>query len=162
MSDKKVKDRVLGAASLLIAAWITYLALQFRATGYDGDPGPKMFPLIGAVILAVCGIALLVAPEKGRSQFMTGAQWLAAGKMFAAYIAIVLGLYFFGFVVTVPIMLFVVTFLLSKLSTKDSSVKRRLAVSAVFGIVGGAVLYVLYIIALGIQMPNGVFWNLFR
>ena len=162
MTNKKVKDRVLGAVSLLISAWITYMSLQLKATAYEGDPGPRMFPLIGAAILAICGIGLIVAPEKGTGQFMTKAQWLAAGKMFLAYIVVVAGLYVFGFMVTVPIMLFVVTFMLSKLSAKDTSTKRRLIVSVIFGLVGGAVLYVLYIVALKAQMPRGVFWNLFK
>ena len=153
---------MLGAVSLLISVWIMYMSMQLPATRYEGDPGPRMFQIMGAAILALCGIALLIAPEKGTSQFMTKAQWLAAGKMFLAYIVIIALLYFFGFIVAVPVMLFVVTFMLSKLSVKDASTKKRLLISLIFGLVCGAALYLIYVIALDAKMPGGVFWNLFK
>ena len=162
VTNKKVKDRVLGAVSLLISAWIIYMSMQLPATRYEGDPGPRMFPIMGAVILALCGIGLLVAPEKGTGQFMTKAQWLAAGKMFLAYVVLIALLYFFGFIVAVPVMLVVVTFMLSRLSVKDASTKKRLLISLIFGLVCGAILYLIYVIALDAKMPGGVFWNLFK
>ena len=64
MKIKNKKELGLGAFCIVFAAIIAYLSMQLKATGYEGDPGPKMFPLIGSVIMAVCGIALIIAPEK--------------------------------------------------------------------------------------------------
>ena len=162
VTNKKVKDRVLGAVSLLISIWVIYMSMQLPETRYEGDHGPRMFPLMGAAILALCGIGLLVAPEKGTGQFMTKAQWIAAGKMFLAYVVLIALLYFFGFIVAVPVMLVVITFMLSKLSVKNASTKKRLLISLIFGLVCGAALYLIYVLALDAKMPGGVFWNLFK
>ena len=45
----------------------------------------------------------------------------------------------FGFIIAVPISLFIITFMLSKLSVKDATVKHRLIISLIYGVVGGAV-----------------------
>lgn len=55
-----LNDRVLGIAALIFAALIT-------AFGYDLEPpfsyepvGPKAFPLLIALIIALCGVRLLI------------------------------------------------------------------------------------------------------
>ncbi len=162
MKIKNKKDFGLGVFCIVFAALIIYLSLQLKATGYDGDPGPKMFPIIGSVIMAVCGIALIIAPEKEEKKFLSWAQWKAAFGLFGMYVGLALLLWLLGFMVAVPIVLFIVTFMLSKLSVKDSTVKHRLIISAIYGVVGGAVLYLAYVVGLKTQMPSGLLWQLFR
>lgn len=162
MKIKNKKDFGLGVVSILIAAFIVHMSMGLRATGYDGDPGPKMFPIMGALLMAVCGILVIVKPEKEQKLFLTASQWKSAGILFAVYILIVVMLFLFGFAVAVPIMLFVVTFLLSKLSLKDASLKKRLINSLIFGVAGGAVMYLAYIVGLGAKMPVGWIWSLFK
>jgi hypothetical protein len=62
--------------------------------------------------------------------------------------------------VAVPVALFLATFMLSKLSVKDSTVKKRLLISLVYGVVGGAVLWLAYVKGLRAAMPTGVLWKL--
>ena len=162
MKIKNKKDLGLGVFCILFAALIIYLSLQLKATGYEGDPGPKMFPIIGSVIMAVCGIALIIAPEKNQKVFLTKEQWKAAGGLFAMYVLFAVLLWLLGFMFAVPIMLFIVTFLLSKLSVKDSTVKHRLLISLIYGVVGGAVLYLAYVKGLKAQMPTGVLIELLK
>ena len=162
MKIRNKKDFGLGVASILIAAFITYMSMGLRATGYEGDPGPKMFPLMGALLMAVCGILVIVKPDNEQKAFLTAVQWRSAGIMFAVYILIAVMLFLFGFAVAVPLMLFVVTFMLSKLSLKDSSRKKRLINSLIFGAVGGAVMYLAYIVGLGAKMPTGWVGTLFK
>lgn len=162
MKIKNKKDFGLGIFCILFAVFVTSMSMQLKATGYDGDPGPKMFPMIGAVIVAVCGIALIVAPGKPAGAFLTKSQWKSAGLMFGAYVLLILLLYLVGFIGAVPVMLFAITFMLSKLSAKDYSVKKRLIVSAVFGLVGGAVLYLAYVVGLDAKMPAGLVWSLLK
>ena len=162
MKIKNKKDLGLGIFCILLAGWITSMALQLRATGYEGDPGPKMFPIMGAVIIAVCGIGLIIAPEKQSKKFLTGQQWKAALSLFAVYIGFTVLFWLFGFIVTVPITLFVLTLMLSKLSMSDASLKKRLITSLIFGIVFGAVLYLAYVVGLGAKMPKGLVWTLLK
>ena len=162
MRIKNRKDFALGVICIVLAAVITYMAMGLRATGYDGDPGPKLFPIIGSVIMAVCGIALIVAPEKEEKRFLTRAQWIAAFKLFGMYAGLALLLWLLGFMVAVPIVLFIVTYMLSKLSVKDATVKHRLIISLIDGIAGGAILYLAYVVGLKAQMPTGLLWQLFK
>lgn len=162
MKIKNKKDFGLGIFSLALAAFITYMSMGLEATGYEGDPGPKMFPLIGAFIIAVCGIGVIVAPDKESKQFMTKAQWCAAGKLFAMYVAFAVLFWLFGFLVAVPVVLFVVTYMLSGLSMQGKTKKQRLLTSLIYGIVGGAVLYLLYVVALDASMPKALILKLFK
>ena len=159
---KNKKDFGLGVVSILIAAFITYMSVGLRATGYEGDPGPKMFPIMGALLMAVCGILVIINPEKDEKKFLTATQWKSAGIMFLVYILIAVMLFLFGFAVAVPIMLFVVTFMLSKLSLKEASLKKRIINSLIFGAVGGAVMYLAYVVGLGAKMPTGWIWTLVK
>ena len=156
MDQKSLKNRILGFISLGLSIWITYMSLQLKATAYQGDPGPRMFPLIGAFILAVCGIALIILPGKKEKGFLTKEQWFSCAKLFCMYLLLVLLLYLFGFLGAVPVMLFIITFMLSKLSLSDKSTASRLITSLIFGIVGGIVLYLLYVKLLGAKMPVGM------
>ena len=162
MKIKNKKDFGLGVFCILFAALIIYLSLQLKATGYEGDPGPKMFPIIGSVIMAICGIALIIAPEKDQKVFLTKAQWKAAFGLFGMYVVLALLLWLLGFMFAVPIVLFIITFMLSKLSVKDASVKHRLLISLIYGVVGGAVLYLAYIVGLKAQMPTGLLIELLK
>ena len=162
MRIKNKKDFALGVICILLAAVIIYMSLGLRATGYAGDPGPKMFPIIGSVIMAVCGIVLIIAPEKEEKRFLTWTQWKAAFGLFGMYVGLALLLWLLGFIVAVPIVLFIVTFMLSKLSVKDATTKHRLIISLIFGVVGGAVLYLAYVVGLKAQMPTGLLWQIFR
>ena len=155
MKIKNKKDFGLGVICVLLAVWVTTMTLQLKPSLYEGDPGPRMFPMIGSVILAICGICLIVKQDAPGKVFLTPAQWKAAGKLFCVYIAFVLLFWLFGFMVAVPVILFVITFMLSGLSIKDASIKKRLILSLIFGIVGGAVLYLAYVVGLGAQMPKG-------
>ena len=159
---KNKKDFGLGVFCILFAALIIYLSLQLKATAYEGDPGPKMFPIIGSVIMAICGIALIIAPEKEQKAFLTWKQWKAAFSLFGMYVALALLLWLLGFMIAVPIVLFIVTFMLSKLSVKDASIKHRLLISAIYGVIGGAVLYLAYIVGLKANMPSGLLIELLK
>ena len=157
---KNKKDFGLGIAAVLIAAIITYLSMQLRATGYQGDPGPKMFPLIGAAIMFICGVALIVRPEQSSSVFLTPKQWKSAFIMFGVYVLATLLLYLVGFTVTIPIIFFCLTFLMSKLSLKELSLKKRVIKAVVYAILAGAGVYFAYVVALGAALPKGLLFRL--
>ena len=204
MKIKNKKDFGLGVFCIVFALLIIYLSLQLKATAYKGDPGPKMFPIIGSVIMAICGIALIIAPEKQEKRFLTWAQWKAAFGLFGMYVGLALLLWLFGFMVAVPVALFIITLMLSKLSVKGGEVKEkrpirsrffqsvsrffkqihirlcafvrvlfpklcakdptldhRIVISIFYGIIGGAALYLAYVVGLKTQMPSGLLFELF-
>jgi hypothetical protein len=157
---KNKKDFGLGVVSVLIAAGITYMSLQLRSSPYVGDPGPRMFPLIGAVIMFICGVALIIRPEKESKAFLTPKQWKSAFAIFGVYVAATVLLYLLGFAVTVPITFFVLTFMMSKLSLKEATPKIRLIKSLIYAILAGAGVYVVYVVLLDAVLPKGLLFTL--
>ena len=162
MKIKNKKDFGLGVVTLLVAVWVAYMSMQLKVSAYEGDPGPRMFPMIGSVIMAICGIALIIKQGEPGRAFLTAAQWKAAGKLFAVYVLFVLLFWAFGFIVAVPAILFIVTFMLSGLSAKDKSIKQRLIMSLIFAVIGGAALYLAYVVGLDAQMPKGIVFKLLK
>ena len=160
--EKSTKNRILGFISLGIAIWVAWMSMGLKATAYQGDPGPRMFPLIGSVIMAVCGIVLIIAPGAKEKVFLTKEQWKSCAKLFSMYLLLILLLYLGGFLAAVPVMLFIITFMLSKLSMTDKSTKQRLITSLIFGIVGGIVLYLLYVKLLDAKMPTGILVSMLK
>jgi len=161
MKNKSKKDMVSGALAVIFSAIIIWLSLQLEDSGYAGDPGPRMFPLIGAVIMGVCGIIQLIKPGKEDKQFLTKKQWADAGIIMLCYIAFAALLYFFGFGVAAPVVLFVLTYLMSSLSMSSATKKKRLITSLIYAVLAGAAVYVVYILLLKARLPKGVFWKLF-
>lgn len=162
MKIKNKKDFGLGVVTLLVAVWVAYMSMQLKVSAYEGDPGPRMFPMIGSVIMAICGIALIIKQGEPGRAFLTAAQWKAAGKLFAVYVLFVLLFWAFGFIVAVPAILFIVTFMLSGLSAKDKSIKQRLIMSLIFAVIGGAALYLAYVVGLDAKMPMGILFKLLK
>lgn len=162
MKIKNKKDFGLGVFSVIASAVIVWLSMQLKATSYEGDPGPRMFPLMGAAVMGVCGLVLLIKQDGEEKTFLTPRQWRDAGTIFLIYIAMVVLLYLFGFIVAVPVILFVLTFVLSKLSMADASVKKRLISSLIYAIVAGALIYVAYVIGLQAALPKGIIWKLLK
>ena len=155
MKIKNKKDFGLGVFCVLLACVITAMTMQLKPSLYEGDPGPRMFPMIGSVLLAVCGIAMMIKQGEPGKAFLTATQWKEAGKLFSVYILFVLLFWAFGFVVAVPVILFIVTFLLSGLSAKDAGIKKRLLMAFIFAVICSVVLYLAYVVGLGAQMPKG-------
>lgn len=93
-----LNDRVLGIAALIFAALIT-------AFGYDLEPpfsyepvGPKAFPLLIALIIALCGLRLIIKgggeveanPEGANTRIMAMVAYLAAYAFFFQWIGFIL------------------------------------------------------------------------
>lgn len=157
---KNKKDFGLGVVSSLIAAGITYASFQLRGSTYVGDPGPRMFPLFGAALMFICGVALIIKPEKEQKVFMTPKQWKSGLLMFGVYVLATLLFYLVGFAVTLPIIFFILTYLMSRLSLKDLTKKQRTIRSLVFAILAGAGVYVVYVILLDAVLPKGLLFTL--
>lgn len=163
MRTKKLqKDQVLGILSVLIALFFSYITLQFKTSEYIGDPGPKMFPLLGSLLLAVCGIALIVRPKQSKGQFLTRAQWKLAGTLFGIYLLNFLLLWLVGFTITVPVILFIITFLFSRASNSQTTLRASILKSLIYAAVVSIGIYCLYIVALEAQMPSGLIWKMMK
>ncbi len=159
----KTKDRVLGIILLLISLFFFIFTMQQEPARFEGDPGPKMFPLIGCVLTGVCGILTLVHPEKKEGkQYLSKDEAKRAAKLFGLYAAFLVLIWGVGFMITAPVLLFAISYLFSFESRPDDPTGKRILRSAVYAVIVGAALYLLYVTALQTQLPKGALWQLFK
>ena len=144
-----LNDRVLGIAALLFAALIT-------ALGYDLEPpfsyepvGPKAFPLLIALIIALCGLRLIVKGGGHVEANPPGANTRILAMV--AYLAVYAFLFqWIGFIVATTLM---VTF-----------VGRLFQATWPQAIIGGTImsvgLYILFDKVLDVVLPMGILGDL--
>lgn len=157
------KDRLLGIILLLISLFFFYFTMQQETPRFEGDPGPKMFPLIGCAVTAVCGILTLVHPDKKeRKTYLTKEEFKRAAKLFGLYAAFLVLLWLVGFMITAPVSLFLISYLFSFESRPDDPKGKRILRSAIYAVIVGAALYLLYVTLLQTQLPKGLLWKLFQ
>ena len=77
MKIKNKKDFGLGIFGILFSAWIVWYSTSFLGDArYEGDPGPKLFPIIGAVIMFICSVVILIKPDPASKQFLSKKRFL--------------------------------------------------------------------------------------
>lgn len=156
------KDRLLGIILLLISLFFFIFTMQQESPRFEGDPGPKMFPLIGCIITAACGVLTIVHPEKKEGKtYLSKEEFRRAAKLFGLYAAFLLLIWGVGFMITAPVLLFAISYLFSFESRPDDPKGKRILRSAIYAIIVGAALYLLYVTALQTQLPKGALWQLF-
>lgn len=161
--NSKTKDRILGVILLLISLFFFYFTMQQESPRFEGDPGPKMFPLIGCVLTAVCGILTIVHPDKtAHKTYLTKEEFKRAAKLFGLYAAFLVLIWGVGFMITAPLLLFAISVLFSFESRPDDPWGKRILRSAIYAVIVGGALYLLYVTVLQTQLPTGALWKLFR
>jgi len=161
--NAKTKDRLLGIILLLISLFFFYFTMQQEAARFEGDPGPKMFPLIGCGITALCGLLVIIKPEKKEGKtYLTREEVKRAAVLFGLYASFLLLIWALGFLLTAPILLFLISMLFSFESRPDDPMRKRVIRSLVYAVIVGGALYLLYVTLLQTQLPTGALWKLFK
>jgi len=151
------KDRKLGVGLIVIAAFFAWQATFLKASNLQRDPGPKVFPWIGCAILAICGILLLVKPgPDGKRMNLNKDEKKRLLIMLAIYIGAVIGTWLLGVLITLPIMLFIVSYLFSKSSRPDMPTKRRLVTTLIYTVALSLAIYLIYIVVLDVEIQPGI------
>ncbi len=152
---KKIcKDQVLGIIVVIIGAFFGYQTYLLPKTTLQGDPGPKVFPAIACVLLGLCGLILLVRPDrKPQKQFLSKEEWKRLLTLYCIYILYWALLWLVGYRIAIPVILFIISFLFSR-GTKVSWVKIILYTVGV-----SAFMYVLYIVIMQTRLPGGILFG---
>jgi len=151
------KERWLGIIAIIIAGFFAYQTGNIRVSDLAGDPGPKVFPYAACALIAVCGLGLIIQkPKKTAGKFMNKEEWKRAIVLFAIYIIYVVLLWLIGYIATMPIILFAISYLFS-IGHNPSILK-----SALYAIGVSAGLYLFYIVLMQSNLPKGIIWDLFK
>lgn len=154
------KDFIVGLICIGVSIFFGCASMFIRASLNSGDPGPKLFPLIGCAILFVCGVGMLLRkPADGGGQFLTKTQWKRAGLLFGLYILNFLLLWLFGFIIATVAMLFILCVVFTARDYARQNRKKIVLRSLVYALLLGAAVYLIYAIALDTQLPAGIVWG---
>lgn len=154
------KDRILSVILLVISAFFALQANMLEASNLQNDPGPKVFPWIGCAILAICAIILFLKPgPDGKRMNLSKEEWKRLGIMILLYLLIVFGTLLFGIVATLPVVLFIVSYLFSKSSRPDMTTKQRIITTLIYTVCLSAALYLIYVVALDVRLKPGILFK---
>jgi putative tricarboxylic transport membrane protein len=140
-----------GLALAALGAYIVVQAWHWEYLGDDG-PGPGFFPIWYGVAMLVLSAALVISSASRERNSDTGrVDWRRIGRALAAWAALAASVAAFkllGFVLSFgALTLFIVAVMF----------RRRLAVAAAVAASMAAGFYLLFPLALGVQLPVGVF-----
>lgn len=151
----KKKDQVIGIALVAIGVFFAFLVSKFSMPLTASYPGPKMLPTLAVFGLIVCGIGIFVEStlkDKPEKIFMTKEGWARAGLSFLALVLYVLGLKYLGYLISTPVLLFVITAMFAK--GKGLKVRSNVIFSVVVTVLG----YLVYVQLFKLTLPSGVFF----
>ena len=151
------KDRWLGLGMILVAGFFVWKSLMLRPSNLNGDPGPSVYPLLGCAILALCGIILFIKPGPDCTRMkMNADEKKRFWSIIAVYIFAVVGSWALGILYTIPIVLFIVSYMFSKSSKPEMPTKKRIITTLIYTVILSAAIYVIYVILLDVTIKDGV------
>ena len=151
------KDRILAVILLVISGFFALQANMLPASNLQKDPGPKIFPWIGCGILALCAVYLLINPgADGKKMNLSKEEWKRLGIMMGIYLLLVFGTLLFGIVFTLPVVLFIVSYLFSKSSRPDMPRNKRIVSTLIYTVCVSVALYLVYVVALDVRLRSGI------
>ena len=146
------KDKVLAAICVLVGVIYLVGALNLPQTNLAKDPGPKVFPIIGAVIVILSSLTILFKRyEEAPKAVYTKEQWKKASVMLGLFVVYLLMLWVLGFLISTPIILFAGSYMFT-----DQSVKVALWKRVVFALALTFFLYWIFAKVLVMLLPMGM------
>ncbi len=146
------KDKIIAAVCVLIGVIYLIGALNLPETNLAKDPGPKVFPIVGAVIVIVSSAAILLKRYDNEPKAVyTKEQWRKAVIMIGLFVVYLLMLWVLGFLISTPIILLVSSYMFT-----DEGVKVALWKRVVFALALTFFLYWIFAKVLVMLLPTGM------
>ena len=152
------KDRYLGVALLVVSAFFIWQSTLLKKSNLARDPGSSLFPIIGCGILALCGIIMLIkpGPDGGKRMKMNAEEKKRFSIILGIYIFAVVGAWLLGILITLPIVLFVVSYLFSKSSRPDMPTGKRILTTIIYTVIVSIAIYLIYVVVLDVTVRPGI------
>lgn len=119
-------------------------------------PGPRMLPSIAAFGFVVCGLGIFVEgtiSKKEEKTFLVKEGWIRVLLTLAVIAAYIAGMTVAGYLITTPIILYVLTTMFAKGS--KTTIKGRV----IFSVAVAVIIYAIYVFAFGLTLPAGMLFD---
>lgn len=141
-----MSDRIFGGVGLLIALIYAWQATIIQESFLSDAVGPKAFPLIIAVVMALCSVYFLVKPDP-QPEWPTFGRLAEVGLAVAVMIAYAILLPELGFLIATAI---AATYLTWRLGTAPLQ-------SVLVGVLTSVGIYTVFRLILGLSLARGPF-----
>lgn len=154
MKKNVSKDSILGIIMLLFGVVYIFGISKLPSSMLEDDPGPKVFPLVGAILIIFGSIGLILKKKpEDNQQFLTSNQWKRLWILFAIFIAYAVGLWLFGYLIATFITLFIVSSLFA--AGKSVALWKRI----LFSVGLTATIFLTFRYVLGMLLPEGILFR---
>lgn len=144
------KDRIGGILFALFGIVVTVLAMQIRIPANLTEPGPRLFPYVSGIGMAVCGIGMAItAKDRSGEPYLSKAGWKRMGIAGAVLVLYYLALEYIGFLIATPIFTFAIVMILA-----DGKKVNKIT-AAIIALIATGGLYLLFQKAFLIFLPSG-------
>ena len=153
MTNFLTKSRLCGFLCMLIGGIAAIAAKGFAPAGLlDSDPGPSLFPLIGGIGLAICGLIIFLQnSDKSRplSSDFTKAGLLRIAKCAVLLVVYCVAIKYVGFLISTVVVIYIFCGLFT-LGKTVAWWKRLIYTVLMTGIV-----YYVFVDILSVMLPTG-------
>lgn len=153
---KMKRDQLTGAVLVLLGIAVFLMTTTFSIPITAAYPGPRMLPSIAAFGFIVCGLGIFVESaisKKKEKAFLTKEGWIRVMLTLVVIAAYIAGMTVVGYLITTPIILYVLTTMFAKGSR--TTVKGRV----IFSVLVAVIIYVIYVFAFGLTLPGGMLFD---
>lgn len=156
------KTYLMGIVCLLFAAWIAWQTTQIPTKLVSNEPGPKMFPYISAVGIAVMSVLSMIFDGKKEKEAMEAGTdkpyldkkgWMRMALILAECLAFALCMNFIGFWITAMIGMFAFVW------TLKGEKKVNLIFTIVLCVGLSSLCYFGFTRGFHIPLPSGTIWK---
>lgn len=147
------KDKKIGVSMLILGAFLLAATLMIKIPASSiniGEPGPRLFPMIGTLLILVSSIGLLVQKAEPAAPFMNREQTKRLVFLAGLFVLYAAALYLAGFMIATPIMLFV------SMTMFAGKKKLPLWIKLVYCIAITAAIYFVFYKVLALGLPKGL------
>ena len=152
---KLTRNKCTGLICFAVGVILSIMASRFKPLIQLNEPGPSLFPMIGSIGLAICGIGIFFEKEKEEKEvFLTKEGWIRVIQLAAILIIYTVCIKFFGFIYPMPFFLFA---MIEALATKEK--RPKLIVAACVAVTVTLLIYVVFTYVFKIVLPVGILFE---
>lgn len=150
------RDQLTGAFLIILGIVVFLMTTTFSIPITATYPGPRMLPTIAAFGFVVCGLGILVEgtmSKKEEKVFLVKEGWIRVLLTLAVIAAYIAGMTVAGYLITTPVILYILTTMFAKGS--NTTIKGRI----IFSVAVAVIIYAIYVFAFGLSLPGGMLFG---
>lgn len=151
---KWTRSKITGLVCVIVGITLTIMSMRLKPLIELNEPGPRLFPMIGSIGLAICGIGIFFEKGREEQEFLTKEGWKRVGQLFSLILVYVILIRFVGFIYPMPFFLFAMIMTLANIEKRPKAI-----VAAAVSIIVTLVIYLVFTYALKVLLPAGLLFE---